>query len=68
MSFKQLTDMLRPPLADIAEHIQTTQGTLLTYRARGDKPSPVVRERLASYMRERAKLLQAAADELEAGE
>ena len=65
---KELTDLVSPPLAEVAEAIGTTHGSLLTWRSQDRRSSVMVRERLASYMRERAKLLQAAADELEAGE
>ena len=65
---KELTDLVSPPLAEVAEALGTTHGSLLTWRSQDRRSSAMVRERLASYMRERAKLLQAAADELERGQ
>ena len=68
MKFNKATDALTLSLEDVAEGIGRHYTTVRAYRIGKRAVTSEVRERLASYMRERAKLLQAAADELEAGE
>ena len=68
MSTKTIADAVSPPLEELAEVYGVPTQHLYVMKHRGQPVPAAVREQVASYMRERAKLLQAAADELEAGE
>jgi hypothetical protein len=65
MTFKEATDLLSMPLEEIASAVGKTYPTVLACRTGARVPPPEVRAKLATLMRQRAKVLLARADDLD---
>lgn len=65
MTFKDATDLLAVPLADVAAAIGRSYATTLAYRSGAREVPSEVRRRLGLLMRRHAERLAAAAGELD---